>query len=80
MTRAELDPNLKQAVAAGTPVEVFDPTTHEVYYLLSADEFQMLSTLNSADFDPRVAYPLVDQIMAVDDLNDPLLELLESYQ
>jgi hypothetical protein len=33
MTRAELDPNLKQAVAAGTPVEVFDPTTHEVYYL-----------------------------------------------
>jgi hypothetical protein len=77
MTRAELDPNLKQAVATGTPVEVFDPTTHEVYYLLSADQFQKLSTAFSADFDPRVAYPLIDQVMAEDDLNDPLLE---SYQ
>jgi hypothetical protein len=77
MTRAELDPNLKQAAAAGTPVEVFDPTTHEVYYLLSADQYQKLSTAGAADFDPRLAYPLVDQVMAEDDLSDPLLE---SYQ
>jgi hypothetical protein len=77
MTRAELDPNLKQAVAVGTPVEVFDPATNEVYYLLSAEQFQKLAAKMPVDFDPRDAYPLIDAVMAEDDANDPLLE---SYQ
>jgi hypothetical protein len=77
MTRAELDPNLKQAVAIGTPVEVFDPSTNEVYYLLSADQYQKLSAKSQVDFDPRDGYPLIDHVMAEDDQNDPLLE---SYQ
>jgi hypothetical protein len=77
MTRAELDPNLRQAVAIGTPVEVFDPSTHEIYYLLSADQYQKLSASQLTDFDPRQTYPLVDRVMAEDDLNDPLLD---SYQ
>jgi hypothetical protein len=77
MTRAELDPNLKQAVAVGTPVEVFDPTTNEVYYLISAEQFQKLASAATGDFDPREAYPLIDKVMAEDDAHDPLLE---SYQ
>ena len=77
MTRAELDPNLKQAVAIGTPVEVFDPTSNEVYYLLSAEQFQKLSSNVLGDFDPRDVYPVIDVVMAEDDANDPLLE---SYQ
>ncbi|MEX2309101.1 MAG: hypothetical protein WD738_15995 [Pirellulales bacterium] len=77
MTRAELDPNLKQAVAVGTPVEVFDPTTNEVYYLISAEQFHTLASVAAGDLNPQDAYPLIDKIMAEDDAHDPLLE---SYQ
>ena len=77
MTRAELDPGLKQAATVGTPVEVVDPSTQEVYYLISAEQFQRIAGTLSGDLDPREAYPLVDQIMAEDDAADPLLD---SYQ
>jgi hypothetical protein len=77
MTRAELDPNLKQAVAVGTPVEIYDPATNEVFYLVSAEQFQKLATALSGEFDPRNVYPLIDQVMADDDAHDPLLD---SYQ
>lgn len=77
MTRAQLDPNLKLAAAVGTPVEVIDPATNDVYYLLSAEQFRLLSSASNRDIDPRVAYPLVDLVMADDDARDPLLN---SYQ
>jgi len=77
MTRAELDPNLKQAAAVGTPVEVVDPATNELFYLVSAEQFRAIAAAISGDFDPRDAYPLVDKVMADDDANDPLLD---SYQ
>lgn len=75
MVSFPFDSDLKQALAAGTPVELQDAVTSEVYYLLSAEQFQQL-TLH-ADFDPRSVYPLVDKIMADDDQSDPLLD---SYQ
>lgn len=74
MTRAELDLNLKQAVSLGTPVEVFDPTTNEVYYLVSAEQFRGLAAALPGEFDPREAYPLIDKVMTEDDAHDPLLE------
>jgi hypothetical protein len=77
MTRASLNPQLKEAVALGTPVELFDPSTSEVYYIVSADQFAGLSRHSAVDFDPRAAYPLIDAIMAEDDADDPLLD---SYQ
>ena len=76
MVSMPFDPNLKQALSSGTPVEVFDPATNEVYYLLSANQFQQLTSRHGA-FDPRDAYPLVDKMMAEDDASDPLLD---SYQ
>jgi hypothetical protein len=76
MVSMPLDSNLKQALASGSPVEVFDPATHEIYYLLTADQFQNLQAARG-DFDPQAAYPLVEQIMAEDDASDPLLD---SYQ
>lgn len=76
MTRTQLDSNLKQAVSCGTPVEVFDPTTSELYYLVSAEQFEKM-TSRATGFDPREGYPLVDDIMAADDAHDPLLD---SYQ
>ena len=77
MTRAPLDPILKEAVAEGTPVEIFDPASNKVYYLLSAEQFQQMAGHPTSEFDPRNAYPLVDEIMGQDDAHDPLLE---SYQ
>jgi hypothetical protein len=76
MTRAELDPSLKQAADVGMPVEVVDPTTNEVYYLITAAQFQsVVSPLTGED--PRDAYPLIDRVMADDDTDDPLID---SYQ
>lgn len=59
------------------PVEVVDPVTNRVYYLISAEEFQRLGSTPSDDFDPREGYPIIEKVMAEDDANDPLLE---SYQ
>jgi hypothetical protein len=74
MTRADIDANLKQVISLGTPVEVFDPSTNQVYYLLSAEQYQMLAKVAAEDIDPRHSYPLIGQVMAEDDANDPLLE------
>jgi hypothetical protein len=76
MTRAPLDPDLKRAALSGTPVELFDPNSNEVFYLVSAEQFQKLTT-GRDDFDPRAIYPVIDIVMAEVDANDPLLD---SYQ
>ncbi|MGE4002777.1 MAG: hypothetical protein AB7I48_21480, partial [Planctomycetaceae bacterium] len=77
MTRVQLDPNLKEAIAVGTPVEVVDPATNQVYYLIAADLFLKMSATLSGHFDPLHGYPLIDLVMADDDAHDPLLD---SYQ
>jgi hypothetical protein len=77
MTRAIINPDLKHALAGGTPVEVFDPSTNEVDYLVSAEQFRGITALAGGNFDPRAAYPMIDQISAEDDAADPLLG---SYQ
>ena len=77
MSQAHLDKELQAAVGQGTPVEVVDPATQQVYYLISAEQFQKFKAVLSEDFDPREAYPVVDKVMAEDDANDPLLD---SYQ
>ena len=77
MTHAKLDNSLREAAEAGTPVEVVDPATDRVYYLISAEQFRRMSVTLSDDFDPRELYPMIDRVMAADDAKDPLLE---SYQ
>ena len=77
MTHAKLDNSLREAAEAGTPVEVLDPATNRVYYLVSAEQFQRMGTTLLDDFDPRTLYPMIDKVMAADDAKDPLLE---SYQ
>jgi len=54
------------------PVTVVDPTTNAKYVLLRADVFQQLQEW-ARDLEPQEAYPLVDQIMADDDAQDPTL-------
>ena len=77
MTHAKLDNSLREAAEAGTPVEVVDPATNQVYYLISAEQFQRMTATLSGDFDPREFYPMIDKVMAEDDAKDPLLD---SYQ
>jgi hypothetical protein len=77
MNRTELDPGLKQAVQIGTPLELFDPTTNQVYYILSAEQYQAVASTLADEFDPSETYSLIDEVMAEDDANDPFLD---SYQ
>jgi len=77
MTRAILDNSLREAVQAGTPVEVLDEATNRVYYLIFAEQFQRMAATLSGDFDPRELYPMIEKVMAEDDAKDPLLD---SYQ
>lgn len=77
MTHAKLDDSLREAAEAGTPVEVVDPATNRVYYLVTAEQFQRMGATLSGDFDPREFYPMIDRVMAADDAKDPLLG---SYQ
>ncbi len=65
MTHAKLDNSLREAVEAGTPVEVVDPATNRVYYLISAEQFQKMASTLSGDFDPREGYPTIEKVMAV---------------
>jgi hypothetical protein len=76
MTQATLDNSLREAVKAGTPVEVVDQVTKRTYYLITSEQFQRLTSL-SGEFNPRELYPVIDKVMAEDDALDPLLE---SYQ
>lgn len=77
MTQAPLDANLKHAIAAGTPVEVVDPATNEVFYLLSAEQFRLLSATLASGDNPQEHYPQVDLMMAADDTHEPLLDLYQ---
>ncbi len=77
MTKAYLDKELKEAAERGMPVEVVDPATQQVYYLVSAEQFQEMQTVLGRDYDPRKTYPFVEKVMAEDDAEDPLLD---SYQ
>ena len=79
MNRTELDSGLKQAVQIGTPLELFDPTTNQVYYVLSAEQYQAIASTLSDEFDPSETYSLIDEVMAEDDANDPLLESYQRY-
>ena len=72
-----MDKELKRAADQGTPVEVVDPTTQQVYYLISAEQFQKMQAALAGDFDPRETYPFIEKVMAKDDAGDPLLD---SYQ
>lgn len=78
MVRIEISsPNLQEAAKTGGPVEVVDSATGQKFILISPEQYQKMCRAAAGDFDPREAYPLVDQVMSDDDADDPLLA---SYQ
>jgi hypothetical protein len=74
VTSVKLDSPLRDAAKAGTPVQVVDPDTQRVYYLISAEQFRQMAMGATGEFEPRLLYPMIDQVMAEDDAEDPLLD------
>ena len=66
---------LHEANDAG-PVTILDPVNDSQYVLVRADVFYELQEW-MRDLEPQEAYPLVDRMMANDDVHDPTLA---SYQ
>ncbi len=78
MVRIEISsPSLQEAAKSGGPVEVVDSATGQTFILISSEQYQKMCQAVAGDMDPREAYPLVDQVMGDDDVDDPLLA---SYQ
>ena len=69
----------RQAIERGDemPLRLIDPVTGQNYVLLEVDAYERVRYLVEEEFDPRVAYPFVERVMAEDDVNDPHLQ---SYQ
>jgi hypothetical protein len=63
-----------------TPPRVLNPRTRETFILLRLDEYERLKTLLALDdYDPDDAAAYVNEVMAEDDANDPLLESYQKY-
>jgi antitoxin ParD1/3/4 len=66
----------------GIPVHLVDSTTNEGYVIMRADQYEKVKVVferEDHDFDPREAYPFVDEAMQADDANDPTLETYQSF-
>jgi len=70
---------LHQANDVG-PIVVVDPASRAHYVLIREDEFKKYSVRRDEDFDPRVAYPFISEVMAEDDTADPLLASYQNEQ
>jgi antitoxin ParD1/3/4 len=66
----------------GIPVHLVDSTTNEGYVIMRADQYEKVKVVFEREdhyFDPREAYPFVDEAMQADDANDPTLETYQSF-
>jgi hypothetical protein len=64
------------------PVHLVDVTTNEGYVIMRADQYEKVRVVferEDRDFDPREAYPFLDEVMKEDDSNDPTLESYQSF-
>ena len=80
----KLSDALRQAIEqeCGSPVHLVDATTNARYVLMRADQYERVKAVferEEQDFDPREAYPFVDEVMREDDANDPMLESYQSF-
>lgn len=79
----KLSEDLRQAIDehGGAPLRVVDAATNVNYVILRADQYEKVRTVfeREEDFDPREAYPFIDEAMREDDANDPTLESYQTY-
>ncbi len=70
-----------EAVIGGEPVRIMPPEVGQECVMLRRDVYEGLRDASIAsDFDPARLYPLIGQIMADDDANDPSLESYQKYK
>jgi len=62
------------------PIVVVDPSNQTYYVLLREDIFRKYAKNDVSDFDPRLAYPFIAEVMAADDAADPLLASYQDVQ
>ena len=64
----------------GSPVPILDEQTQQVYYLISADQFEKVcALLAEEEFDPREMYPLIAKTAAEAGWADPIMDEYDHY-
>ena len=81
---AKLSDELRQALKKqpDRPLTVEDDQTHKLYVLLPVETYQKVQSLiyDDSDFDPREAYPLIDQAFGGSEGWDaPGMEVYDDY-
>jgi hypothetical protein len=75
----ELTPQQRQELGAAEPVAI-DPVTRDTYVLVRKEVYDRLKALLALDeYDPDEGAALVNEVMAEDDANDPLLDSYQHY-
>ena len=81
MTPAITD-QMRQALDAehGQPVKIVDERTSQVYYVISAAQFETMRALFAeGEFEPREAYPLIAKTAAEAGWADPVIDAYDNY-
>ncbi len=78
----ELTEQQWQALSSENPPRVAAPHRRETFVLVRADLYERLQGLlkDDSDYDPYCSLPLMNEVMAEDDANDPLLEGYQKYR
>lgn len=77
-----LSESQRQVVQAhhGEPIAVVDDQTRQVYYLISAEQFEQVRALLSAEpFESRELYPLISKTAAEAGWADPRMDDYDRY-
>jgi hypothetical protein len=75
----ELTEQQRQELRAPEPVAI-DPLTRETYVLVRREAYERLKALLALDdYDSEEGAAYVNEVMAEDDANDPLLESYQHY-
>jgi hypothetical protein len=81
MTQVITD-QMRQALEAehGHPVKLVDEQTSRVYYVISAEMFEVVRALfTDAEFDPREMYPLMSKVAGDAGWDDPIMDAYDNY-
>jgi hypothetical protein len=75
----ELTEEQRQQLSSPEPIAI-DPRTKEAYVLVRKEAYDRLKALLALnDYDPDEGMALMNEVMADDDANDPLLESYQHY-
>ena len=81
MVTIQLDiPGTTPDAPSNEPVRVVDERTKQVYYLISAEQFEQVRSLFAQDeFQPREMYPLISKTAAEAGWADPQMDDYDRY-